>query len=253
MLTEDELARYIRQIDLTTLGAKGQGKLKQSSVLIVGCGGLGSIASLYLAGAGVGHIGLLDYDKVEISNLHRQIIYRTKCLGEYKVEAAREELQQINYEIKISLHQLKITTNTNIDDLIANYECVLDGTDDLAVKLLLNKACYRQKKPLFHGGVSQWGGQVTSIVPPLAELPCLACFSDNIDGGIQADNRLLEGILGPVCGLIASIQAMEVIKFIIKEKVLSGKLLLIDGKDLNFTFIQLKKNPHCSVCAEIKG
>ena len=244
MLKPEEIDRYSRQILLTEIGPSGQLKLKTSSVLIVGCGGLGAGAALYLAAAGVGKIGLLDKDVVNRSNLHRQIIYAVKDIKQPKVTAAKEHLAKLNPLIELTSHNLD-AESAKMSALVAEYDYVLDGSDNFTTKLRLNELCFALKKPLFFAGLRRWEAHISTFIP--GKTGCLACLL-----GETKNRRNLcatEGILGSVAGMAGVIQSLEVIKLILDLPVFANRLMLLDCLDFATKLINLSQNPNCLVCA----
>jgi len=236
---------YSRQIVLTELGRKGQQKLRRSKVAIIGLGGLGSASSLYLALAGVGFLRLVDQDIVELSNLHRQLLYGLDDLRYPKVEVAAKKILQINPEIKVE----SIPENarrSNIDQIVEGVDCVVDGLDNMKTRYLLNRACAKHKVPYVYGAAIGIEGTVSVFHTP--ETPCLECVFPNVE------DRYLQtcetrGVLGATAGIIGTIQAMETIKLLagIGETV-KGKLMVCDFSDMRFLTIDIHKRPNCPVC-----
>ena len=215
--TNEQLERYSRHIILKEVGAKGQKKLLNASVLIIGAGGLGAPAAMYLAAAGVGTIGIADADEVDLSNLQRQVIHTTADLGKAKVKSAKETMQAINPDVKVNTYR-KFITSENIMDIIKDYDFIIDGTDNFPAKFLINDACVMAQKP-----------------PPKDAVPTCK----------QA------GVIGAMGGVIGSLQAMEAIKYIIgKGELLTGRLLTYDALSMTFRTIKLPKNHDCPVCGD---
>ncbi|XP_065221221.1 adenylyltransferase and sulfurtransferase MOCS3 [Planococcus citri] len=242
-----EISRYSRQIILPSIGLKGQQRLKNASVLIVGVGGLGCPAALYLTSAGVGRIGLVDYDDVEINNLHRQILHSEDDLNVAKVESASDKLKRLNHGVKFENHKCQLTSENAIP-IISQYDVILDATDNVATRYLLNDACIFAKKPLVSGSALQTEGQLT-VYNHLSS-PCYRCLYPQPPPPNTVNNCSSSGVLGPVCGVIGSLQALEAVKIILDlEDVLSGRMLLFDGYDTTFRCIKLrKKKLDCDVC-----
>lgn len=248
MLSRDELIRYSRHLILPEVGEEGQRLLKRASVLVVGAGGLGAPASLYLASAGVGRLGLVDFDVVDVSNLQRQVIFGTKDAGRSKPEAARERLQDLNPEIEIVPIAAKLTSD-NALDIVKDYDVVVDGSDNFAAKYLVNDACVISRKPNVYGSVLRFEGQVSVFA--LENGPCYRClFAEPPPPGTVlscAD----AGVLGVLPGIIGSIQAAETIKLIVDAgDSLSGRLLLFDALAMKFREVAVPKNPQCPACGE---
>jgi molybdopterin/thiamine biosynthesis adenylyltransferase len=248
MFTDEQIERYSRQIILKEVGGKGQKKLLDGRVLIIGAGGLGSPVALYLAAAGVGVIGIADADVVDISNLQRQVIHHTPDIGKPKVISAKEKMAAINPNIKINTYQTWISAG-NILDVIRDYDFVVDGTDNFAAKFLINDACVIADKPYSHGGILHFIGQTTTVTPGMSA--CYRCIfpapppRDAIPTCAQA------GVIGVLPGVIGSIQATEAVKFLLGVgELLTGRLLIYDAEAMEFRNVPLKKNPLCPVCGE---
>jgi adenylyltransferase/sulfurtransferase len=246
--TEGQAQRYARQLILPGIGSKGQQRLLDSSVLIVGVGGLGSPCALYLAAAGVGRIGLLDRDSVELSNLHRQILHNTGDLGRSKTQSGRETLERLNPDVTvISLHQ-RIEPD-NAFATIAGYEIIVDGSDNFPTKFLLNDACVLSRKPLVHAGVSQFEGQVTTILPTRG--PCYRCVFPDPPPPCLIPTCQEAGILGVLPGVIGAIQATEVIKYLLGlGDLLVGRMLVYNALQMSFREVPLPRDPDCPLCGE---
>lgn len=247
-LTNDQIERYSRQIILPKLGGRGQEKLLNARVLVIGAGGLGSPAVLYLTAAGAGKIGIVDSDKVELNNLQRQIVHSTKNVGKQKVESAKERLNAINPDVEVVAHNLRITSN-NIMDIIKDYDIVIDGSDNFPTRYLVNDACVMAKKPLSHGGIFRFDGQAITILP--GESACYRClFPEPPPPGLVPSCQEA-GILGAVAGIIGTIQANEALKYILGIGTpLAGKLLVFNALDSSFRTVKVPKNPDCPVCGK---
>ncbi|XP_078049459.1 ubiquitin-like activating enzyme 4 isoform X2 [Augochlora pura] len=243
-LNNDEISRYSRQIFLPEIGIEGQLKLKNSSVLIVGAGGLGCPAALYLAAAGIGHIGIIDYDDVEINNLHRQLLYTEMSIGTPKVDAAMEHLNRMNSNIKITPYKMQLDSN-NAMEIIEDYDVVLDATDNVATRYLLNDACVLSKKPLVSGSALRFEGHLTVFN---YNGPCYRCIFPKPPPPETVTNCGDGGVFGPAVGTIGVLQALEALKIVLKMPcVLSGQLLLFDGLEMKFRNINLRlKDENCS-------
>jgi sulfur-carrier protein adenylyltransferase/sulfurtransferase len=245
-LTEDENIRYSRHFNVPEIGETGQIKLKQASILIIGAGGLGSASSLYLAAAGVGKIGIVDSDLVELSNLQRQIIHSMDSIGIEKAESARVRLLGINPSVEvIGIHE-RVTTDT-ISDVLSNYSIVVDATDNLETRYLLNQACVNAGKTLVYGAVFQFFGQLS--VFDAERGPCFRCvFRETPTEEVKRSNKGV-GVVSPVPGVIGTLQAVETIKLILKVGTPTiGRLLLFDGLQMQFQQINVRKDPSCPVC-----
>jgi molybdopterin/thiamine biosynthesis adenylyltransferase len=240
-----ELERYARQIMLKEVGGIGQSALGKAKVLIVGAGGLGGPAGLYLAASGVGEIGLIDDDVVELSNLHRQIQFKTTDLDAPKTGAMADNLAALNPHIKINQHSFKIDKN-NAAEIIKNYDLVLDGTDDFATRFAVNAACLKTAKPLVSGALGRFDGQL-SVFKSDGTGPCYQCFVPEIPP--DAETCATVGVLGALAGIIGSMMAMEAIKLITGAGApLFGKLFLYDGLSGEARTLKLPKDPACPAC-----
>jgi molybdopterin/thiamine biosynthesis adenylyltransferase len=241
MLDQNELIRYNRQLIIPDFGEEGQRKLKGSHIVIVGIGGLGCASATYLTAAGVGHITIVDFDTVELSNLNRQILYWEEEIGERKVVVAQRKLSKLNPSVEITPVFAKIT-NENVLSIIDKSQVVVDGLDNSATRLVVNSACVKQKIPYVYGGVSRLRGMITTIIP--GQTPCLACLLPEGAKGL--------GVLGITPALIANLQALEVIKLLIgRSPSLAGKLLLFNGDDIKFQVHEIRRNESCPVCSQV--
>lgn len=247
-LREDQIERYSRQIILPNVGGKGQEKLLAAKVLIIGAGGLGSPAALYLASAGIGTLGIVDSDKVELNNLQRQIIHSVKEVGRPKVESARDRINAINKDVKVIIYNLRVTSE-NISDIIKDYDIVVDGSDNFPTRYLVNDACVLSKKPLSHGGIFRFDGQAITILP--GKSACYRClFPEPPPPGLVPSCQEA-GILGAVAGVIGTIQANEVLKYILGVgDLLSGKLLVFNALDSSFRQVKVPRDPKCPICGK---
>ncbi len=246
--TNEQLERYSRHIILKEVGVKGQKKLCNAKVLIIGAGGLGAPAALYLAAAGVGTIGIVDADVVDLSNLQRQVIHATADIGTAKVTSAKESMNAINPDVKVVTYQDYVTSN-NIMDLIKDYDFILDGTDNFPTKFLINDACVMAKKPFSHAGIIRFKGQLMTYVP--GEGPCYRCAFKNPPPPDVVPTCKQAGVIGAMGGVIGSLQAMEAIKFIVGQgQLLTGRLLTYDALKMEFHTIKLPKNKDCPICGE---
>lgn len=246
-LTEEQTRRYARNILMRELGPEGQEKLLASRVLVIGAGGLGSPAALYLAAAGVGHIGIADSDKVELSNLQRQLLHGTGDIGRPKVFSAADSLSRLNPELKVEAHPVFVDED-NIGALIAHYDFVLECTDNFSTKFLINDACVRAGKPFCHGSVLRFFGQVMTWVP--GQGPCYRCMFREPPPESAATCASQAGVFGAVCGVIGSLQAMEAAKYLLGVgELLTGTLLSFDGLDMEFQRISFPEcDPDCPAC-----
>ncbi len=245
-LSNARLERYGRQLILPEMGEAGQLKLMRSGVIIIGCGGLGSVNALYLAGAGVGRIGLVDGDRVELNNLHRQIIFSAGDIGKKKSESAKKKLKVRNTDVEVKSYPVRVNSK-NIRGIIEDYDFVIDCTDNFSSHYLVNDACALSGKPFSHAGVLGFRGQAMTVIP--RKSPCYRCvFHDPPEDGKVA-TCLDSGVLGTVPGLFGAIQATEAIKYIIgKGELLTGKLFSIDLLQMKPRVINIKRNRKCHVC-----
>lgn len=246
-LTDEQIERYSRHIILKEVGAKGQRKLLQAKVLIIGAGGLGAPAAMYLAAAGVGTIGIADADEVDLSNLQRQIIHGTADVGKAKVKSAAETIAQMNPDVKVNTYHTFVSSE-NIRELIRDYDFIIDGTDNFPAKFLINDACVMEKKPFSHAGIIRFKGQLMTYVP--GEGPCYRCVFKNPPPKDAVPTCKQAGVIGAMGGVIGSLQAMEAVKYIIgKGELLTGYLLTYDALTMEFHKIKLPKDTHnCAVC-----
>jgi adenylyltransferase/sulfurtransferase len=248
-LKKDSLIRYSRQIILKKVGIIGQKKILNSKVLIIGAGGLGCPVADLLTRSGVGELGIMDYDKVSLSNIHRQILYTTKDVGKYKAKILKKKLNLINKEVKINIYNQK-ANEKNLKNIINKYDIVIDGSDNFKTKFLLNKFSQKFKKKLIVGAISKFDGHVFTFDFTLKNSPCLKCFyqSDPSDEILNCES---EGILGPTANIIGAIQANEALKFILNiGKNLQSNILILDFLNLNFRKVLFKKRKYC-ICKKI--
>ena len=245
-LNPNELERYHKHLQLPEVGASGQLKLKAASVLVVGVGGLGSPAALYLAAAGVGRIGLVDDDRVALSNLQRQVLHSVQTIGVPKPASGAKMLQDLNPEIEVKQYPLRLTDN-NAAVLIKEFDIVLDCTDNYSARLVINRACVAQHKPMVHGAVYRFEGQVSVFHSPAG--PCYTCLYSQKPAEAAIPDPAKNGLIATAPGVIGVIQANEVIKLIVEiGKPLVGRLLLVDLLEMNFQEVRIKRNPQCPVC-----
>lgn len=245
-MNDEQLLRYNRHIMLPQIGIEGQQKLRDAHVLIIGLGGLGSPAAMYLATAGVGQLTLVDDDKVELSNLQRQIIHRSQNIGDSKVDSAKSNLLAINHEIDISTIDHRLD-ETALNQQIQLADVVLDASDNFDTRFIINRACVAQKKPLVSGAAIQFDGQISVFDSRNEHCPCYSClYPDQGEDNLTCSEN---GILAPVVGIIGSMQALEAIKLICQiGEPLYGRLLLFDALALQWRTMNLKKDPGCPVC-----
>lgn len=245
-LNDEQVERYSRQILLPNVGGKGQEKLLAAKVLIIGAGGLGSPVAAYLAGAGVGTIGIADSDAVELNNIHRQIIYTSEDIGKRKVLATQQRLQKVNPDIKVIPHDLRLTSD-NIMRVIKDYDVIVDGSDNFPTRYLVNDACVLAKKPLVHGAFFRFEGQAMVIKP--GEGPCYRCmFSEPPPPGAVPSCQEA-GVLGALAGVIGLIQATETLKLILGiGEPLIGKLIIFNALEMSFRKVKVPKDKDCPIC-----
>jgi adenylyltransferase/sulfurtransferase len=246
--TDDQITRYSRHILLPEVGGKGQKKLSQAKIFVVGAGGLGSPVALYLAAAGIGTIGLIDSDVVDLSNLQRQILHHTPDVGRSKVLSAKEKIYALNPEVTVETYEDRFTAS-NALELIKPYDIVIDGVDNFPTKFLINDACYFADKPLVHGGILRFDGRVFSIIPKKSA--CYRCiFKEPPPAGLVPSCQEA-GIIGVVAGVIGTIQATEAIKLILGiGQPLTDRILDFDAQKTSFREIKTKRNPKCPLCGD---
>ncbi|MDH7604678.1 MAG: molybdopterin-synthase adenylyltransferase MoeB [Melioribacter sp.] len=245
--TESQIERYSRQIILKDVGGIGQQKLLNGKVLIVGAGGLGSPAALYLAAAGVGTIGIIDGDAVDLTNLQRQIIHFTPDVNKPKVESAKEKIEKLNPDVKVITYKERLNAE-NIIDIIKSYDFIIDGTDNFPTKFLINDACVMIKKPFSHAGILRFNGQTITYTPGNTCYRCI--FKEPPPKGL-IPTCSEAGILGSVAGVLGTIQATEALKYLLGiGNLLINKLLTFDAFEMKFREISLKKNKNCLICGD---
>ena len=246
-MNDHELLRYSKQIMLPQIDVEGQQKIIDSTMLIIGMGGLGSPTALYLAAAGVGHLIIADFDQVELSNLQRQIIHRTADIGEDKVDSAKAKLLELNPNITVTVAN-EIMHSDNLASLIKDVDIVLDGTDNFESRFEINKACVECHKPLISAAVIRFEGQISVFKGYEVDQPCYQCLYS--EDGNGRESCVENGVLAPVAGLVGTIQALQAIKVLLGlGEQLCGELLLIDGLDLSFRKIKIVKDSECPICS----
>ena len=247
--TNEQLERYSRHLILKEVGVRGQRRLNQAKVLIIGAGGLGAPAAMYLAAAGVGTIGIADGDRVELSNLQRQIIHSTGDVGKAKVDSARETIEGMNPDVRVRTYPIRVTAE-NVLELIGEYDFVIEATDNFPAKFLINDACVLGKKPFVHGGILRFTGQLMTYVP--GKGPCYRCVFEAPPPAHAVPSCREAGVLGVMAGVIGTLQAMEAIKYLLDlGELLTGSLLTFDGLTMTFRKVPiLQGNPECPVCGE---
>lgn len=247
-LSEEEKNRYARQLILKKFGEKGQLALKKSSVLVIGSGGLGSPICFYLAAAGVGNLGIADFDVVDDSNLQRQILHNIQDIGVKKVESAKNKLSALNPFIKIEIFDEKVTAD-NIFELIKKFDFIIDGTDTFDAKYLINDACVMMGKPYSHGSVMQYDGQSITVLPK--KTACFRCVFEKKPKAGSVPSAAEVGVLGAVPGIFGSLQAVEAIKYLIGEgDLLTDRLLIHDSLHMIFQTVKVKRNLKCPICGD---
>jgi molybdopterin-synthase adenylyltransferase len=240
--SDDEVERYARHLVLAEIGGPGQQKLASARVLIVGAGGVGGPAALYLAAAGIGTIGLIDDDTVALSNLQRQILFDTHEIGRPKVEAGADRLTAINPHVRVQTHARRLTPD-DAQTLIGDYDIVLDGTDDFATRFTVNAACVATGRPLVSGALGRWSGQVGVFTGQ----PCYRCLVPDIPPDAETCARV--GVVGALAGVVGAMAALETIKLITGAgEALTGRLLLYDGLSATARTVKLPADPACPVC-----
>lgn len=245
-LSQDELLRYSRHLVLPEVGAEGQRRLKAARVLCVGAGGLGSPLALYLAAAGVGTLGLVDFDVVDASNLQRQIIHSTADIGRRKLNSAAEKLQALNPDLNVVKHDTKLSS-ANALDILRDYDIVADGTDNFPTRYLVNDACVLLGKPNVYGSIFRFEGQASVFAA--RDGPCYRCLYPEPPPPGLVPSCAEGGVLGVLPGLVGVIQATETIKLILgKGTTLAGRLLLVDALNMRFREVRLRRNPDCQIC-----
>ncbi len=247
-LSKEEIMRYSRHLIMPEVGMDGQLKLKRAKVLCIGTGGLGAPLGLYLAAAGVGRIGLVDFDSVDLTNLQRQILFGTDDIGRPKIEAAADRLRNLNPDIQIDQFETRLTGD-NALDILKNYDIVVDGTDNFPTRYLVNDACVILGKPNVYGSIFRFEGQITIFGAPGS--PCYRCLYPEPPPPGLVPSCAEGGVLGVLPGIVGAIQAAETLKLIIgKGEPLIGRLLLFDALAMRFRELKLRKNPECPVCGE---
>jgi adenylyltransferase/sulfurtransferase len=245
-LDAHELVRYSRHLTLPQVGLDGQRRLKAARVLIIGAGGLGSPIALYLAAAGVGTIGLVDFDVVDVTNLQRQLLHGTRDVGRSKLDSARDRLHDVNPAVEIITHASRLTS-ANALEILAGYDIVVDGTDNFATRYLANDACVLLDKPYVYGSIYRFDGQASLFVQ--GDAPCYRCLYSEPPPAALVPNCAEGGVLGVLPGLVGTIMATEVIKVVLGiGETLAGRLLLIDALTMNFRQLHVSKDPACPVC-----
>jgi molybdopterin/thiamine biosynthesis adenylyltransferase/rhodanese-related sulfurtransferase len=247
-LTDAQRDRYSRHILLPEVGEAGQAKLLGAKVLLLGAGGLGSPAALYLAAAGVGTLGIVDADTVDASNLQRQILHATSRIGTPKVESAAKAIRDLNPDVKVEPYQERLTS-ANVDRIFSPYDIIVDGCDNFPTRFLVNDASIFLKKPVVHGSIFRFDGQVTTFLPGVG--PCYRCWYPEPPPPELAPSCQEAGVLGILCGIVGTLQATEAIKIILgKGDTLAGRIVTYDSLKMKFREFKLRKDKNCPVCGE---
>ena len=244
-LNKKIIERFSRQIILKDIGILGQKKILSSKVLIVGAGGLGSPVVEYLSRAGIGSLGIVDNDKVSLSNLHRQSLYNTSDVGKFKVKIAKDKIKKINPNTKVTIYKIRLN-NENFKKIINGYDYIVDGSDNFTTKFLLNDYCLKFKKILVTGAISKFDGHIFTFNFKNKKIPCLRCFFQESNISDDLLNCESEGVLGTVAGIVGTIQANEILKKILNIGMgLDGYIFILDLLHLNFRKVRLKKRKNC--------
>ena len=246
--TDEQIERYSRHIILPEVGGAGQQKMLDAKILLLGAGGLGSPAAYYLAAAGIGNLGIVDFDQVDLSNLQRQIIHSTERIGMLKTESAKKTIQALNPDVNVTLYNEKIDSS-NIISIIKDYDYVVDGSDNFPTRYLVNDACVMENKTLIHGSIYRFEGQVTVFKPNSG--PCYRCLYPEPPPPGMSPNCQEGGVLGVLAGIIGNLQVVEVLKLILGiGEPLVGKLLIYDALKTEFRNLNLRKDASCPLCGE---
>ena len=244
-LNKKIIERFSRQIILKDIGILGQKKILSSRVLVIGAGGLGSPVVEFLSRAGIGSLGIVDDDKVSLSNLHRQSLYNTSDIGKFKVNIAKDKIKKINPNTRVTIYKIRLNNN-NFKKIINDYDYIVDGSDNFATKFLLNDFCLKFKKDLITGAISKFDGHIFTFSFKDKKIPCLRCFFQESNISNDLLNCESEGILGTVAGIVGTIQANEVLKKILNIGIgLDGHIFIIDLLHLNFKKVKFKKRKNC--------
>ena len=246
-LTPEQVKRYSRHIIMGDVGSKGQRTLMGAKALIIGAGGLGSPSAIYLSLAGVGTVGIVDFDVVELSNLQRQVLHHTADVGRPKVQSAVDNIKAYNPDVNVVVHETRLESDNAID-IISQYDLVINGADNFATRYLVNDACYLLNKPLVDGSILIFDGQATVFLPGQG---CYRCLFPSPPPPGMVPNCAEAGVLGALTGLVGSIQATEALKYFLGiGESLSSRLLLIDALSMSFREVRLKRNPDCPLCGD---
>ena len=246
--TDEQIERYSRHIILPEVGGSGQQKMLEARILLLGAGGLGSPAAYYLAAAGIGNLGIVDFDRVDLSNLQRQIIHSTERIGMLKTESAKKTIEALNPDVNISLYNERLDSS-NIMNLIEGYDYIVDGSDNFPTRYLVNDACVMNNKTLIHGSIYRFEGQVTVFKP--GDGPCYRCLYPEPPPPGMVPNCQEGGVLGVLAGVIGNLQVVEVLKLVLGiGKTLVGKLIIYDALNTEFRNLRLRKDENCPICSE---
>ena len=246
--TDEQIERYSRHIILPEVGGSGQQKMLEARVLLLGAGGLGSPAAYYLAAAGIGNLGIVDFDQVDLSNLQRQIIHSTERIGMLKTESAKKTIEALNPDVEVTLYNEKLDSS-NIMKLIEDYDYVIDGSDNFPTRYLVNDACVMKNKTIIHGSIYRFEGQVTVFKP--GDGPCYRCLYPEPPPPGMVPNCQEGGVLGVLAGVIGNLQVVEVLKLVLGiGKTLVGKLIIYDALNTEFRNLRLRKDENCPICSE---
>ncbi|MCH8089233.1 MAG: molybdopterin-synthase adenylyltransferase MoeB [Chloroflexi bacterium] len=245
--TKEQVQRYSRHLIMPQVGSKGQRKLLEAKVLLIGAGGLGSPTALYLCAAGVGTLGIVDFDVVELTNLQRQILHHSYDIGRLKVDSAADTLNDINPDVKVVKHNVRLSSQ-NIMEIIEDYDIVVDGSDNFPTRYLVNDACVMVKKPNVHGSIFLFEGQASVFTH---DKGCYRCLYPDPPPPGMVPSCAEAGVLGVLPGIVGSIQAVETIKLILGlGEPLTGRLLLFDALDMDFRQVKIRRDPGCPVCGD---
>jgi sulfur-carrier protein adenylyltransferase/sulfurtransferase len=248
-LTPEQLRRYARHLILAEVGVEGQKKLRATRVLCVGAGGLGSPIAMYLAAAGIGRLGIVDFDAVEFSNLQRQLLHGTEDVGRSKTQSAKATIRRLNPEVEVVLHETRLTS-ANALEILAPYDMIVDGTDNFPTRYLTNDACVFLKKPNVYGAIFRFEGQASVFAPHLGG-PCYRCLFPEPPAPGTVPSCAEGGVLGVLPGIIGCIQATEILKLALGQgRSLMGRLLLFNALEMTFRELKLQRDPQCPVCGE---
>ncbi len=247
-LTDEQIERYSRHLILADVGVEGQQKISEARVLVIGAGGLGAPILLYLAAAGVGTLGVVDGDVVDLTNLQRQVIHFTEDVDHAKVESAREKIGRMNPDVSVQTHN-EMVNSTNILEIIQDYDFVVDGTDNFPAKFLINDACVIAKKPFSHAGILRFQGQTMTVIP--GESACYRCVFPEPPPSNAVPTCSQAGVLGALAGVFGTLQATEVLKYVIgKGNLLTNRLMTFDAFKMEFRNVNIKKRENCAACGQ---